>query len=207
MLERAYDYLERELAQPPPVDDGSRPADLAWRAFAAKVLVEGGRNQDSAINRLLPQLDRMPVFALAHLLDALGSGDGRARERTELLRRIDNAMLDEAGSAHVEELTDPYLMWFWNSNVRSTSIALGSLVRRGGRDLAQVQPMVRWLIDGAKNGRWGNTQENAWALDALVAYYKAFETEVPQFSATVALGTAGVDARGVLRPFDRGDHA
>jgi uncharacterized protein YfaS (alpha-2-macroglobulin family) len=209
MLERAYDYLERELAQPPPpaVDgnasaallDGSLPADLAWRAFAAKVLVEGGRNQDSTINRLLPQLDRMPVFALAHLLDALGPGlperlngvppgNTRARERTELLRRIDNAVLEEAGSAHIEELTDSSLMWFWNSNVRSTSIALGSLVRRGGRDLEQIQPMVRWLIAARRNGRWGNTQENAWALHALVDYYKAFEAEVPQFSATVALG-------------------
>jgi uncharacterized protein YfaS (alpha-2-macroglobulin family) len=188
VMARSYDYLERELAQEPPLDDGSRPADLAWRTFAAKVLVEGGRNQDSAINRLLPQLDRMPVFALAHLLDALGSGNTRTKERTELLRRIDNAVLDEAGSAHVEELTDPYLMWFWNSNVRSTSIALGSLVRRGGRDLAQIQPMVRWLLAARKNGRWGNTQENAWALEALVAYYKAYETAVPQFSATVALG-------------------
>ncbi len=188
VMERAYDYLERELGQQRPLDDGSRPADLAWRTFAAKVLVDGGRNQDSTINRLLPQLDRMPVFALAHLLDALGSGNARAKERTELLRRIDNAVLDEAGSAHVEELTDPYLMWFWNSNVRSTSIALGSLVRRGGRDLAQIQPMVRWLLAARKNGRWGNTQENAWALDALVAYYKAYETDEPQFSATVALG-------------------
>ena len=78
-------------------------------------------------------------------------------------------------------------MWLWSSNVRSTSIALGSLVRHGGRNLAQIQPMVRWLVAARRNGRWGNTQENAWALDALVAYYTAFETEVPQFSATVAL--------------------
>jgi uncharacterized protein YfaS (alpha-2-macroglobulin family) len=188
MLARAYDYLEREIARTPPLDDGSRPADLAWRAFAAKVLVAGGRNQDSTINRLLPQVDRMPVFALAHLLDALGSGTPRARDRADLVRRIDNAILEEAGSAHVEELTDPYLMWFWNSNVRSTSIALGSLVRHGGRDPGRVQPMVRWLIDARRNGRWGNTQENAWALDALVSYYKTYETEVPQFSALVTMG-------------------
>src|SRR3712207_8601920 len=33
------------------------------------------------------------------------------------------------GSAHVEELNDPYLLWFWNSNVRSTAIVLDSMVR------------------------------------------------------------------------------
>ena len=188
VLERAYDYLERELARTPPLDDGVGPADLAWRAFAAKVLVEGGRNQDAAINRIWPQLDRMPVFALAHFLDALGADPARARERTEVIRRLDNAIVEDAGTAHVEELNDPYLMWFWNSNVRSTAIVLGALVRQGGRDLAQVQPHVRWLLEARRNGRWGNTQENAWALDALVAYYRAYETQVPQFSATVRLG-------------------
>jgi hypothetical protein len=30
-----------------------------------------------------------------------------------------NAILPEGGSAHVEELSElPYLLWFWNSNVR-----------------------------------------------------------------------------------------
>ena len=40
------------------------------------------------------------------------------RALAELRRRMDNAILPEAGSAHVEELTDPYLLWFWNSNIR-----------------------------------------------------------------------------------------
>jgi alpha-2-macroglobulin len=39
-----------------------------------------------------------------------------------------------------------------------------------------------------KNGRWGNTQENAAALQALVDYYKKYETETPDFRAVVALG-------------------
>ena len=188
MMARAYDYLEQELATEAPRDEGMQPADLAWRAFAAKVLVEGGRNQDSTINRLLPKLDRMPLFALSHLYDALGSGPGRARERADLLRRIGNAILEEGGSAHVEELNDPYLMWFWNSNIRSTAIALGTMVKAASFDLGQIQPMVRWLVQSRRNGRWGNTQENAWALEALVAYYKKYESQPPRFAATVTLG-------------------
>ena len=46
---------------------------------------------------------------------------------------MSNAILPEAGSAHVEELSDPYLLWFWNSNVRSTAIVLNTLVRAGAR--------------------------------------------------------------------------
>jgi len=45
-----------------------------------------------------------------------------------------NAILPEAGSAPVEELSDPYLLWFWNSNVRTTSIVLNSLIKANVND-------------------------------------------------------------------------
>lgn len=186
MLERAYSYLERELAQPAPEDDGWWPAYTAWQAFAVKVLVEGGRNQDSHINRLYGRLDRMPVFGLAYLLDALVVKGEAGQRVEELQRRITNAILPEGGSAHVEELNDPYLLWFWNSNVKSSSIALRSLMRGSSAD-ALVRPLVRWLLSARKNGRWGNTHDNAWAMEALVAYYKKYESEIPDFRAVVKL--------------------
>jgi uncharacterized protein YfaS (alpha-2-macroglobulin family) len=186
MLERAYAYLEQELASNAPNDDGWVPAYTAWQAFAVKVLVEGGRNQDSHINRLYTRLDRMPVFAIAYLLDALTAKGETGRRPEELERRIANAMLPEAGAAHVEELSDPYLLWFWNSNVNSTAIALRSLMRRSSGEHL-VRPAVRWLLAARKNGRWSNTQENARAMEALVAYYRKYETEVPDFRAVVRL--------------------
>jgi alpha-2-macroglobulin len=186
MTERAYTYLQRSLSEPAPGDDGFWPAYTAWQTFAVKVLVEGGRNQDSNINRLYERLDRMPVFAMAYLLDALAAKGETGQRVAELERRIRNSILPEGGSAHVEELSDPYLLWFWNSNIRSTSIALRSLMRGSAADTL-VPPVVRWLLDARKNGRWGNTQENAWAMEALVAYYKKYESEIPDFRAVVKL--------------------
>ena len=78
--------------------------------------------------------------------DAISAGNQGDPRRHELVRRIENAILPEGGSAHVEEMSDPYLLWFWNSNVRSTSIALDALVRRGALDLSRVRPIVRWRI-------------------------------------------------------------
>ena len=49
--ERAYTYLQQQLTTPPPANASWRPAYTAWQAFAVKVLVEGGRNQDSNVNR------------------------------------------------------------------------------------------------------------------------------------------------------------
>ena len=89
MRERAYAYLETELAQKPPANEGWWPSYTAWQAFAVKVLVEGGRKQDSNITRLYGYRDRMPVFALAYLNDALvAKGEGGGVRSTELKRRI-----------------------------------------------------------------------------------------------------------------------
>jgi alpha-2-macroglobulin len=138
------------------------------------------------------------VFALANLHDALlVKGETSGARVADLRRRISNAILTEAGGSHVEELSDPYLLWFWNSNVRSTAIALNALVRAGA-DETQVRPLVRWLLAARKDGRWNNTQENAWALQSLVSYYRKYESVVPDFRATVRLGVEEL-ARGEFK--------
>ncbi len=187
VLARAYTYLEQKLGGDRPENESWWPAYTAWQAFAVKVLAEGGRPQDSHLTRLYGFADRMPVFALSYLLDALTAGGDTGPRAAELQRRIRNAVALEGGSAHVEELADPYLLWFWNSNVRSTAVVLGSLARRAPND-PLVPGLVRWLLAARKNGRWGNTQENGVALEALVDYYKHAETEVPDFRAVVGLG-------------------
>jgi uncharacterized protein YfaS (alpha-2-macroglobulin family) len=188
VMRKGYGYLEKILAEAPPQNEGWWPSYTAWQAFAVKVLVEGGRNQDSNITRIYGYRDRMPVFALANLHDALVvKGEASGTRAADLQRRISNAILAEAGASHVEELEDPYLLWFWNSNVRSTAIALDALVRAGAEE-TQIRPLVRWLLAARKNGRWNNTQENAWALQSLVNYYRKYEGVVPDFRASVRLG-------------------
>jgi uncharacterized protein YfaS (alpha-2-macroglobulin family) len=188
VLLRGYDYLEKQLAEPPPTNEGWWPTYTAWQAFAIKVLLEGGRTQDSNLTRIYGYRDRMPVFALATLHDALvAKGEASSDRSADLRRRISNAILPEAGAAHVEELNDPYLLWLWNSNVRSTAITLASLVKANA-DETQIRPLVRGLLSARKDGRWNNTQENAWALQALVDYYRKYESVVPDFTASVRLG-------------------
>jgi uncharacterized protein YfaS (alpha-2-macroglobulin family) len=186
--DRALTYLERALPAKPPVNEAWWPSYTSWQAFAVKVLVEGGRNADSPLNRLYGYRDRMPVFALAFLHDALMAKRETSGARVDdLRRRMSNAILPEGGSAHVEELNDPYLAWFWSSNVRSTAIVLNSLVRAGAAD-APLRGLVRWMMAARKKGRWGNTQENAYAMEALVAYYRKYESTVPDFRAVVKTG-------------------
>jgi uncharacterized protein YfaS (alpha-2-macroglobulin family) len=191
MLDRAYTYLDQKLGEKRPENEGWWPAYTAWQAFAVKVLVEGGRNEDSHITRLMTYVDRMPLFGIANLADALTAKGEKGARPDELHRRMSNAILPEGGSAHVEELSDPYLLWFWNSNVRSTAIVMGTLVRNGN-DEELVKRMVRWMMKVRERGRWGSTQENAWAMESLVDYYRKYEAETPDFTAVVSLGTNAI---------------
>jgi alpha-2-macroglobulin len=192
VVSRALDYLETNLGQPKPENEGWMPAYTSWQAFATKVLAEGGRNVDSHVNRIYGYRDRMPVFGISFLVDALiAKGETSGARITELKRRMTNAVLPEGGHAFVNELADPHLLWFWNSNVRSTAIALGTLVRHGS-DEELVKRMVRWLMKVREDGRWGNTQENAWAMEALVDYYRKYEATVPDFTGTVSLGGTSI---------------
>jgi uncharacterized protein YfaS (alpha-2-macroglobulin family) len=183
-----YNFLERALNETKPNDEGWIPSYNSWQAFACKVLCEGGRNVDSHLTRLNGALDRMPVFALCYLADAHFAKGDKGPRLQELVRRLENAILTEAGTSHVEELSDPYLLWYWNSNPRSTALALGAIVRDTDR-ATLVPSLVKWLMEVRKKGRWGNTQENAMAMEALVDYYRKYEKEVPDFTAVVALGT------------------
>lgn len=193
MVTKAAAYLETELAQKPPTNESWWPAYTAWQTFAVKVLVENGRNQDSNLTRLYGYRERMPIFALAYLTDALvAKGEAGGVRVADLRRRMNNAILPEAATAHVEELNDPYLMWFWNSNIRTTAIVLRTLVTGASAGDNSFRPMVQWLMQARKNGRWGNTQENAIAMESLVAYYRKFESVTPNFTAVARLGDTQV---------------
>ncbi len=187
VVSRACDFLEQSLGEAAPQNEAYMPGYTSWQSSAVRTLAREGRTVDSHVTRLYGYRDRMPVFALCYLWDAMAASGEKGARPAEILRRIRNAILPEGGSAHVEELADPYLLWYWNSTVRSTAIALGSIVRNSG-DTAQVNEMVHWLLAARKNGRWGNTQENATAMEALVDYYKKYEKEVPDFTAVVTLG-------------------
>lgn len=187
VLARGYRYLESSLTESEPTNAAWMPSYLAWQAFALKVLAEGGRFQDSHVTRLYGHRDRMPIFAVAFLHDAMTARKETGTRTEDLRRRMLNAILQEAGSAHVGDFSDPELSWFWHSNARTTSIVLNSLVKARVSS-APIRQMVRWLMLARDKGRWGNTQENAYAMEALVNYYRTYEAEPPNFKATVRLG-------------------
>jgi alpha-2-macroglobulin len=189
VIRRALDFLDRVMKAKQPDQVQWMPAWGAAEAFGVKVLTEYGRNEDSNLTRLTTMADRLPIFALSYLADGLAAAGAHDARYGDLVRRLVNALRVEGDQAHVEELDSPALRWLWNSNIRATALVLDGFVRRGDAT-GPVPQLVRWLLAARRNGRWGNTQENASALESLVAYYKRFESVTPDMSATVSLGTA-----------------
>ena len=184
-VDRALNYLQNHLREAPP-EVQWRPAWSASQTFAVKVLAEFGRNVTADISRLYGQAESMPTFALSYLADAMAASKDRGPRYADVIRRISNKLALDADRAHVEEVDDVSLAWLWNTNVRATAVVLSGIARRGD-DQTFVAPLARWLLAARQHGRWGTTQENAVALEALVSYYRAFEAEVPQLQAQVAL--------------------
>ncbi len=155
-----------------------------------KVLVEGGRNQDSNLNAAL-RLSRAHAGVRARVpARRAASRKGETRgPRVDRAAAPDDERDPAGGGQRARRGAE-----------RSVPALVLELERALDRDRAQharqgrtrttptIRPMVRWLMAARKDGRWGNTQENAYAMEALVDYYRKYESAVPDFSAVVTLG-------------------
>ncbi len=190
VVNRAHRYLEQNLVE--------QPKDIQWwpnwaatQAYLIKVLAEGGRQRPKELAALIQVADRIPVFALSYVADALAAGGERSGRYQDVVRRIRNATRIDADRAFIEERDEAALIWLWHSNVRATAVVLEGLTRRG--DDGDLPPaMARWLLAQRRDARWNTTQDNGVALRALVAYADRFEAETPDMTVTTQLGGSRV---------------
>jgi alpha-2-macroglobulin len=185
--ELTLSFLERALRERP-LAVQAWPAWAATQAFMMKVVTEAGRRQQDAIADLYGAVDRIPVFALSYLADALRASGDTGSRYDDVIRRLTNRLRVNADGAFVEELDEASLLWLWHTNVRATGVVLEGLVRRG--DASElIAPLARWLTVERARGRWLTTQDHAVALLGMVAYYRALEPEIPQMRVATRLGS------------------
>ena len=75
-VELALNYLESEL-RPQPSEVEWWPVWGASQAYAVKVLAEFGRKPAQAIDELVAVAERLPIFALSYLADAMAASNDR----------------------------------------------------------------------------------------------------------------------------------
>jgi len=168
VLDRALDYLERALDSPREIEstwDANRNAWIVYVLSLARPSVAS-----EVVGGLFDKRDLLSHYARAYLALAFAeTGDPRGRIDALVADLVGDAILSATGAHWEEEAVD---WWAMNTDTRSTAIILDALVRIDPGN-ALLPNAVRWLMVAREAGIWETTQENAWALIALVDWMVA----------------------------------
>jgi hypothetical protein len=180
-----------------PVQDGwhgyNYDCRAATRAYIAYALALWNEDVRGYLPELYAKRDSLSLTGQACLLKTLalqGTLAGKDEMMAEIVRRFRNMAKYAPATAHFEEEDAERYSWIWSSNARTTATVLQALLEALGTT-EDAEKIVRWLLLERRNGRWRTTQENAWVFDALTTYYRRYEPDAPDFSASVNLEVKG----------------
>jgi len=164
----------------------SESDDYAARAYTVYALSLWGQKPTSYFTNLYTRRDQIPFLAKAYLLKAAP----RLMEKSDITQTLGQELLNQARveprSIHFEEPAETRPMWWVHgSTVKTTALCLQALLDTQG-GFANDEKVVKWLTGERKDkGRWRNTQENASVLWALQDYYRHYEKDTPNFTASL----------------------
>ncbi|HEU0012318.1 MAG TPA: alpha-2-macroglobulin family protein, partial [Longimicrobium sp.] len=165
-------------------------ARYAVRAYAAYVLDRAGHAGAVADLRALlarPNLDGVPLEVLGWLLSAAHGRAEFAPKVAEMLRILNNRATETASTATFTTRYEEGEYLLLHSSRRADAVVLEALLEADPRNELATKT-VRGLLGGRRQGRWSNTQENAWVLLALDRYFEVYEGQTPELMARVWLG-------------------
>ncbi|MBI4748407.1 MAG: hypothetical protein HY774_07940 [Acidobacteria bacterium] len=164
-------------------------ARQAVRAYALYVRHFNGDTNPLAAQQLIEERDlsALRLETIGWVLPVLAASDQTRGECQRLIQHLSNRVTEtNAEAGFVESITDDEHLLL-HSNRRTDAIVLGALlVVKPESDL--IPKLVRGLLAHKTQGRWANTQENAFVLLALDRYVSMHETVTPDFVARLWLG-------------------
>ena len=189
MLDRSKRYL-REIERHIPGRYGAfaRRALIAYSLYVRNLM---GDKDAAKARRLIAEagLDGLTLEASGWLLSVLSGDQSSQTELTAVRKHLNNRVTEEAATAHfvTSYKDDDYLLM--HSDRRADGVILEALIKdQPASDL--IPKVVRGLLAHRKQGRWENTQENAFVLLALDRYFATYEKVTPNFVARAWLGDA-----------------
>jgi hypothetical protein len=132
-------------------------------------------------------VDKTPLEPIGWLLSVLSADPGSVEVVAAIRKHLSNRVTETAGNAHWVTSYKDGAHLLLHSSRRADGILLEAII--GDQPKSDLIPkVVRGLLAHRKNGRWGNTQENAFVLLALDRYFNTYEKQTPDFVARVWLG-------------------
>lgn len=162
----------------------SRSEDFAARAYMTYALGLHSRPQPASFRKLYERRDQLSLSAKAWLLKAASASGGEAESKALADALLAQARVEPRG-LHFELSELDEMPWLHESGVKATAVALQALLEaRGG--FPGDEKAARWLVSERKAlGRWRTTAENSSGLRALQDFYRRYEKEEPDFTASV----------------------
>ncbi|WP_347330340.1 alpha-2-macroglobulin family protein [Marinimicrobium locisalis] len=167
----------------------TRPANSV-KAYSLYVRSLAGESIAQAAIELFERTEEkaLGIEAMGWLLSTVADHKPAEAMRVELLRRLNNQLRETAATASfVEDYNDGGGHWVLHGSRRTDAVVLEALLTAHPKsDL--IEKLSRGLLNDRRDGHWGNTQENVFALLALKRYFLARETDVPNLTARAWLG-------------------
>lgn len=188
--QRSTSYLRTIQQQLPKwYDEHSRRVLRAYALEVRRQLGDTDPKQAQALLAEVTDLDHFGIEAIGWLLPTLEAGKDTAAVE-HLLRHLGNRIAETAAAAHfVTGMSEQAGHVLLHSDRRGDGVVLEALLQvRPQHDL--IEKLVRGLLGHRVQGRWSNTQENAFILLALDRYFHAREGVTPDFVARVWLDRA-----------------
>lgn len=189
MLDKSRDYLRNvESRIPKRYGRDARNSLIAYALYTRALM---GDSDPARARRLITEngLEKLQLEAVGWLLTVLSNDRASMAQVAAIRRLLDNRAEETAGTAHftTSYADDAYLLL--HSNRRADGVILEALIGdQPQSDL--VAKVARGLLANRKQGRWENTQENAFVLLALDRYFRTYEKATPDFVARAWLGDA-----------------
>ena len=187
MLDAAFDYLRQvENYYPSWYSAKTRQAVSSYALYVRALAGDMDILKARTIYSQLP-LDEQALETQAWLWQVLASDPGSADIVAAVERAIQNRAVETPGAANFVSSYDDQDYVMLHSNRRTDAVLLDALlVETPESDL--IPKVLAGLMNGRKNGRWDNTQENVFVLLAMDRYFNTFESVPPDFVARMWLG-------------------
>ncbi|MEJ7650119.1 MAG: alpha-2-macroglobulin family protein [Nakamurella sp.] len=181
-LRRSLKFLTAIQRHYPPRASQTTKDTLRSFALAVRALA-GDRDSSDAEALFAARGPALSMDAVAWLLPVVSSADVKA----ELMRRIQNAAVDDAGAVTITTRVVADAWTTLQSDTRTDGLVLDALLTVDP-DSDLIPKIVKGLMGTRIAGRWSGMQENSVILLALRHYYDTCDSATPDFVARIWVG-------------------
>ncbi len=188
MMRRAQSYLRSvESYIPSWYTEEARRSLIAYALFVRKKLNDPDPARARRLMSEAGGVDKLPIEAVGWIWPTLSGDPASTAENESIRRHVANRVTETAGNAHFVSGYKDADWLLLHSDRRADGVLLESMIG-DQKDSTVIPKLVKGLLAHRKEGRWHNTNENAFVLLALDRYFTTYEKVTPDFVARIWLG-------------------